>query len=103
MQRSSSADADSTIDLVSLKPSDILWDSAPIKFTVWEEGTFSRKLLRQQLAPDQPNKRIPPTSSITLTHRTCSIAFGNAHAVVYIILREIEFYARDRLRFWAVS
>ena len=53
MQRSSSADADSTVDVASLKPSDIHWDSAPIQFTVREEGTFNPELLKMQLAPDQ--------------------------------------------------
>ncbi len=56
MQRSSSADADSmanTVDVASLKPSDIQWDSAPIEFTVREEGTFNPELLKMQLAPDQ--------------------------------------------------
>jgi hypothetical protein len=57
MQRSSSADADSianTVDVASLKPSNIQWDSAPIEFTVREEGTFNPELLKTQLDPDQP-------------------------------------------------
>ena len=54
MQRSSSADADSTVDVGSLKPSEIHWDSAPIEFTVREEGTFNPELLKMQLASNQP-------------------------------------------------
>jgi hypothetical protein len=57
MQRSSSADADSianTVDVASLKSSNIQWDSAPIEFTVREEGTFNPEVLNTQLDPDQP-------------------------------------------------
>lgn len=42
------------VDVSRLKHTDIAWDSAPIKFTVREEGTFHPELLKMQLAPDQP-------------------------------------------------
>ena len=54
MQRSSSADADLTVDVASLNPGDIRWDTAPIEFTVREEGTFNPELLKKQLASNQP-------------------------------------------------
>ena len=42
------------VDVSRLKSADIAWDTAPIKFTVREDGTFNPELLRKQLAPDQP-------------------------------------------------
>ncbi len=43
-----------TTDTFNLKPTDIAWDSAPIKFTVREDGAFNPELLQKQLAPNQP-------------------------------------------------
>ncbi len=43
-----------SVDASRLKSTDIAWDSAPIKFTVRETGTFNPELLKKQLAPDQP-------------------------------------------------
>ena len=42
------------VDVASLKPEAIIWDTAPIKFTVREDGAFNPELLRKQLASDQP-------------------------------------------------
>ena len=42
------------VDVSRLTSADIGWDSAPIKFTVRETGTFDPELLKKQLAPDQP-------------------------------------------------
>ena len=42
------------VDVSRLTRADIAWDTAPIKFTVREDGAFNPELLRKQLAPDQP-------------------------------------------------
>ena len=44
---------DVIVDVASLKPEAIVWDTAPIKFTVREDGVFNPELLRKQLALDQ--------------------------------------------------
>ena len=54
MSRSSSATPETLVDVASLKPTDLVWDSAPIRFTVREDGTFNPDLLEHQLAPEQP-------------------------------------------------
>jgi hypothetical protein len=41
-----------TVDLTT--PQEIHWDTAPLRFTPREQGTFDPALLRSQLAPDQP-------------------------------------------------
>ena len=54
MQRTNLAHPDTSVQIGLLQPTDIVWTSAPIKFTVREDGAFNPNLLRQQLAPVQP-------------------------------------------------
>jgi len=42
------------VDVTGLKSSDIAWATAPIPFTVREDGLFNPELLKKQLAPDVP-------------------------------------------------
>lgn len=44
----------STVDVAALKPEAIRWDSAPLNFTVRDQGAFHPETLRNQLKPDQP-------------------------------------------------
>ena len=53
MVRSSKAKPDVALDVASLKPSDVAWATAPIRFTVREDGAFNPGLLQSQLAPEQ--------------------------------------------------
>lgn len=45
---------DTTVDARSLKPADIAWDQAGLRFTVRDEGSFSSAALREQLQPGRP-------------------------------------------------
>lgn len=54
MRRASNGDRVAEVDVARLKSDDIVWATAPIKFTVREDGAFNPELLRKQLAPDQP-------------------------------------------------
>ncbi|MBL8816997.1 MAG: hypothetical protein JNL58_13290 [Planctomyces sp.] len=54
MRRSSSGDSACSVDVSGMQKSEIEWTSAPVQFTVREEGAFHPKLLEQQLHPDQP-------------------------------------------------
>jgi len=45
---------DAIVQIASLKPEDIAWAEAPLKFTVREDGVFHPDTLLKQLAPDQP-------------------------------------------------
>jgi hypothetical protein len=53
MDRSSTAKPDVSVDVMTLKPTAISWTSAPIPFTVREDGAFNPDLLQSQLAPEQ--------------------------------------------------
>jgi hypothetical protein len=53
MVRSSSAKPEVALDVTNLKPSDVAWATAPIRFTVREDGAFNPGLLQSQLAPEQ--------------------------------------------------
>ena len=53
MVRSSAAKPDVALDVVNLKPTDVAWATAPIRFTVREDGAFNPGLLQSQLAPEQ--------------------------------------------------
>lgn len=53
MVRSITAMPEVAIDIESLEPSDVSWATAPIRFTVREDGAFNRGLLQSQLAPEQ--------------------------------------------------
>ena len=53
MVRSSAAKPDVALDVASLKPTDVSWATAPIRFTVREDGAFNPGLLQSQLAPEQ--------------------------------------------------
>lgn len=54
MQRSSTAEPVCVVDMAGSTSNQIAWNSAPIKFTVREEGAFNPRLLEQQLKSDQP-------------------------------------------------
>lgn len=45
---------DATVDARSLKPTDVAWDQADLRFTVRDDGPFSAAALREQLQPDRP-------------------------------------------------
>ncbi len=45
---------DVAVDVTALQEQDIAWDTAPLKFTVREDGAFAPETLRNQLAADQP-------------------------------------------------
>ena len=45
---------DATVDTRSLKPADVDWDQADLRFTVRDDGPFSAAALREQLQPDRP-------------------------------------------------
>lgn len=53
MVRSNAAKPEVALDVTNLKPSDVSWATAPIRFTVREDGTFNPGLLQSQLAPEQ--------------------------------------------------
>ncbi len=53
MVRSSAAKPEVALDVANLKPSDVAWATAPIRFTVREDGAFNPGLLQSQLAPEQ--------------------------------------------------
>jgi hypothetical protein len=53
MVRSSAAKPDVAVDVANLKPTDVAWATAPIRFTVREDGAFNPGLLQSQLAPEQ--------------------------------------------------
>ena len=53
MVRSSTAKPEVALDVANLKPSDVAWATAPIRFTVREDGAFNPGLLQSQLAPEQ--------------------------------------------------
>lgn len=53
MVRSSTAQPDVAVNVTTLKPTEISWTSAPIPFTVREDGAFNPGLLQSQLAPEQ--------------------------------------------------
>jgi hypothetical protein len=54
MQRSSAADPVRVVEAESLTPNDVTWTSAPIRFTVREDGVFHPGVLQQKLNPNQP-------------------------------------------------
>ena len=53
MVRSSAAKPEVALDVANLKPTDVAWATAPIGFTVREDGAFNPGLLQSQLAPEQ--------------------------------------------------
>jgi hypothetical protein len=53
MVRSSAAKPEVALDVANLKPTDVAWATAPIRFTVREDGAFNPGLLQSQLAPEQ--------------------------------------------------
>lgn len=53
MSRSSKAMPDVAVDVANLKPSDVSWATAPIRFTVREDGAFNPGVLQSQLSPEQ--------------------------------------------------
>ncbi len=53
MVRSSAAKPEVALDVANLKPTDVAWATAPIRFTVREDGAFNPRLLQSQLAPEQ--------------------------------------------------
>ena len=53
MVRSSTAKPEVALDVANLKPTDVAWATAPIRFTVREDGAFNPGLLQSQLAPEQ--------------------------------------------------
>ena len=53
MVRSSTAKPEVALDVANLKPTDVAWATAPIRFTVREDGAFNPVLLQSQLAPEQ--------------------------------------------------
>ena len=53
MVRSSTAKPEVALDVANLKPTDVAWATAPIRFTVREDGAFNPGLLQSRLAPEQ--------------------------------------------------
>ena len=45
---------DTSVDVRSLKPADIAWDQADLRFTVRDDGPFAAAALREQLQPGRP-------------------------------------------------
>lgn len=54
MLRSRAAKAEVSVDLATLGAGAVTWMSAPVAFTVRNDGPFDPNQLRQQLAPDRP-------------------------------------------------
>ncbi|MFN0051009.1 MAG: hypothetical protein ACKV0T_02400 [Planctomycetales bacterium] len=54
MRRNTDAAPAMTINVTDLEPPIVSWASAPIRFTVREDGAFQPDLLRRQLAAEQP-------------------------------------------------